>query len=433
MASANADAPGSNTDTSSAGIGDRIRVLCLVDVRGWAFDNIYNNVMPCLGQGYDTDAIYLLDFKDPGDLLHEILYVRRPRLLHIFLRAALVELVDKTAVEHCAMRSGREPRLVLEDLSSLVITTCVYDHSSLDSGSIAELAPIFHLYDAYATCSPILRDIYVAISDYPDPVAVLPDGVDLDSYAPANLKRLAETGRPFRIGWVGNSQWGLLEGEFDMKGVEGVFLPGIEALRRRGVNVEAAIVDRSKQWLPREDVARYYNTLDAYVCVSKHEGTPNPVLEAMASGVPIVSTDVGIVRHVAGDQQRELIIDRAPEALADALQRLLTTPGHRETISQENLASIRSHSWDQRRCLWLDFFQAALQRQSETRRRQKLVLLTQHLNHPQRGLKSRIRMTLRRHPVLARLASRFSRSPLIARAARTLRLLGQSRSPDRRT
>lgn len=414
--------------TSQAG---NIRLLCLVDVRGWAFDNIYQNVMPSLGHGYDADAIYYLDYKEPGDLLHEILYVRRPDLLHIFLRASLAELTEKAAIDHCAQRSGRPARTVLADVASLTITTCVYDHSALDTGSIAELAPMFHLYDAYATCSPILHDIYTANPAYPDPVAMLPDGVNLSLYSPASLERLSESGRPFRIGWVGNSQWGLLEGEIDMKGVEGVLMPGIEETRRRGVDAVAAIVDRSKQWLPREEVARYYNTLDAYVCTSRHEGTPNPVLEAMASGVPVVSTDVGIVRHVAGPLQRELIIERSPLALATTLQHLLTTPGLREAISRENLDSIRAHTWDRRHSLWLDFFHLARQRNTDARRVHKLELLQQQLDRPQRGLKRRIRTVLRRYPFLAKLASRVSRSPVVVRAARSMQRLVHTRGPDR--
>jgi glycosyltransferase involved in cell wall biosynthesis len=431
MGSAGATPTVSSRNATATSQTGAIRLLCLVDVRGWAFDNIYQNVMPSLGQGYEADAVYYLDYNEPGDLLHEILYVRRPDLLHVFLRASLRELAEKAAVDHCAKRSGHSPRTVLADLASLAITTCVYDHSALDARGVAEFAPMLHLYDAYATCSPILHDVYTGIPAYPDPVAVLPDGVNLSLYSPASLERLSETGRPFRIGWVGNSQWGLLEGEIDMKGVEGVLMPGIEELRRRGVDAVAAIVDRSKQWLPREEVARYYNTLDAYVCTSRHEGTPNPVLEAMASGVPVVSTDVGIVRHVAGPLQREFIIDRSPQALAVALQRLLTTPGLREAVSRENMESIKAHTWEQRRDLWLDFFRLALQRNTQVHRARKLDLLQQQLDRPQRGLKRRIRTTLRRYPFLAKLASRVSRSPVLMRAARSMQRLGNVRGPDR--
>lgn len=420
MAGARATAPGSDSSSAAVDARERVRLLCLVDVRGWAFDNIYTRIMPFLTESYDAEAIYYLDYKDPGDLLHEILYVRRPQVLHIFLRASLSELVDKAAVERCAKRAGHTPADVVGDLAALVITTCVYDHSALDPGNVAEHRPLFHIYDAYATASPILHDIYASLAGYPEPVGMLPDAVDLTLYAPSRLERLAETGRPFRIGWVGNSQWGVLEGEIDMKGVETVLLPGIAELRRRGVDAEAAIVDRSKQWLPRDEVAAYYNTLDAYVCVSRHEGTPNPVLEAMASGVPVVSTDVGIVRHVAGKLQCDLIIDRSPEALADALHKLLTTTGLREAVGRENLASIQAHTWEGRRDLWLDFLGAARARHGEGRRQEKIALLQHQLDRPRKGLKRRIRSVLRRYPALARAASRIYMSPIFVRASRML-------------
>lgn len=49
------------------------------------------------------------------------------------------------------------------------------------------------------------------------------------------------------------------------------------------------------------DVGLYYQALDAYVVASRQEGGPKAVLEAMSSGVPIVSTRVGqamdIIKH----------------------------------------------------------------------------------------------------------------------------------------
>ena len=56
--------------------------------------------------------------------------------------------------------------------------------------------------------------------------------------------------------------------------------------------------------IAHEDMPEYYNGIDIYVCTSRTEGTPNTVLEAMACGVPVISTDVGIVPEVFGEKQK---------------------------------------------------------------------------------------------------------------------------------
>jgi len=49
------------------------------------------------------------------------------------------------------------------------------------------------------------------------------------------------------------------------------------------------------------DIGLYYQALDAYVVASRQEGGPKAILEAMSSGVPIISTRVGqamdIIKH----------------------------------------------------------------------------------------------------------------------------------------
>jgi len=45
-----------------------------------------------------------------------------------------------------------------------------------------------------------------------------------------------------------------------------------------------------------EDVTDYYNTIDAFILTSKIEGTPISIIEAMAFGLPIFTTDVGEIR-----------------------------------------------------------------------------------------------------------------------------------------
>ena len=356
---------------------------------------------------YEVDQIYVLDYSDVARLLHDILYVKRPDILHVFWRPAFLDLTDPVVVDRCARLAGQSRAQVLAALSAMAVTASVYDHNGLDPKSIELQRPAFELFDAYTTSSPLLDRIYREIPGLAPPIAMIPDGINLEFYKPASLERLAETGRPYRIGWVGNSQWGLLEGEIDMKGVHAIISPALALLNANGIAAVEAFVDRSKRWVPRQQVARHLNTLDVYVCASRHEGTPNPVLEAMAAGVPVISTDVGIVRHVLGEEQRQFIIERSPEVLAAALGRLLGTPGLRQQLSGENLRAIQLHAWSTRYQLWAQLFAYASARNDPANRQRHHALLEAMMARPRSSFKQRIRSYLRRSPALYSAAARL--------------------------
>jgi glycosyltransferase involved in cell wall biosynthesis len=108
-------------------------------------------------------------------------------------------------------------------------------------------------------------------------------------------------------------------------------------------------------------MVHYYAKLDVYVCVSDAEGTPNPVLEAMACGVPIISTDVGIVGELMGTLQSQFILtERSIKSLQRALIIILQTPGLLSSLSSENLSSITSWSWHRQADKFRTFFLDAL-------------------------------------------------------------------------
>jgi glycosyltransferase involved in cell wall biosynthesis len=97
----------------------------------------------------------------------------------------------------------------------------------------------------------------------------------------------------------------------------------------------------------REDVPALLASADLFVLPSLVEGMPNTVLEAMAAGIPIVSTDISAVRGVLNFQNSVLVEPANEQALADGIQRLVEDQQLRARSVTLNRELVQTHyGWD---------------------------------------------------------------------------------------
>lgn len=108
------------------------------------------------------------------------------------------------------------------------------------------------------------------------------------------------------------------------------------------------------------DMPGLYRSADIMVNTSLVDNTPNAILEAWASGVPVVSSDVGGIRHLVDDGVTGCLVPaRAPEAVAAAIESLLAEPSRYAHLRAAGLVKAAEFSWENVRGQWYGVYEAA--------------------------------------------------------------------------
>jgi glycosyltransferase involved in cell wall biosynthesis len=98
-------------------------------------------------------------------------------------------------------------------------------------------------------------------------------------------------------------------------------------------------------YLPEETLAVMYRLAAVFVFPSLYEGFGLPPLEAMASGTPVVTSNVSSLPEVAGDAAR-LVDPYDSEAIADGIHTVLTDEAARRSLRLKGLERARQFSWE---------------------------------------------------------------------------------------
>ncbi|WP_328805779.1 glycosyltransferase family 4 protein [Sabulicella rubraurantiaca] len=183
----------------------------------------------------------------------------------------------------------------------------------------------------------------------------IPNGVDLARFRPSgrsagspltigtvaalrpekNIHRLLKAFRLLRDGW--QAKLVIVGGGGELGSLQA-------AAQKLGVSEDVTFTGPTAR--PEEHYARF----DIFAVSSDTEQMPLSVLEAMASGLPVVSTDVGDVRLMLPEENLPFVVPKSADAIARALANLARDEGMRLRLGVTNRRHAEEN-FDQERSL----------------------------------------------------------------------------------
>ncbi len=187
------------------------------------------------------------------------------------------------------------------------------------------------------------------------------NGVDIEKFYPAKVKHyvsdcpLSYSTGIITIGTVGRMHGVkdqltlvhafrlLLTEHPELTGQVNLMVVGDGPLKKIAIELLEEWQLQNYAWLPgeRSDIDEIMRSLDIFVLPSQAEGISNTILEAMASGLPVVATAVGGNPELVEDGKTGLLVPHSdPAAMARALLDLIEDKQKRQQMSENSHQSI---------------------------------------------------------------------------------------------
>jgi len=190
-----------------------------------------------------------------------------------------------------------------------------------------------------------LKDLTLKSS--PDqPIEVIPNGVDAESF-PVR-ERFMNNGR-LKVLSVGRliPRKGMMYLVQAVKGMHNVSLTivGDGPLRNDLQNASAGMDVNILGTLSHDELKNLYSEHDVFVLPSLNEGMSNTVLEAMASGLPVIVTETGGARELLNDNG--FVIPKADScALKESIAKFISDPSSLKTMGRKSRKIAQAMGWN---------------------------------------------------------------------------------------
>ena len=112
--------------------------------------------------------------------------------------------------------------------------------------------------------------------------------------------------------------------------------------------------------VPHEIIPDYLNAADVFILPTQHEGCSNAVIEAMACGLPVISSDLPFNWDVLNKSNSILIAPNNIKEISNAIVFLRDNKEKREELSRGALKQAKSLTIDNRACNILEFIKSKI-------------------------------------------------------------------------
>lgn len=249
------------------------KIVFLADKPNWALDFQAREVIASVGDKYDFRMEYVVQNPDLGKIDFDLLFV-------MFWGEFYQDQYDIPYYKVIKQLSSH--RWENEEQYGFLTPQQMHQKYFKDCGYVTAMSLILkHRFDG-------VRHVYH-----------LPQNIDTQFY-----KNKRKRSGKLKLGWVGNAK-------DPCKGLYDILEPAIgekyEFHKAEGGMSHAELVD-------------FYNDIDVILVASTAEGGPLPLIEAMSCGCFPVCVNIGIVSELVEDKKNGLIVERTPEAFAQAFE-----------------------------------------------------------------------------------------------------------------
>jgi glycosyltransferase involved in cell wall biosynthesis len=313
------------------GVNMKQRILLIADTPGWAFDrNMQDMAKYC--HEFSYDFWYLRD-GPPPECGYDAIYTCWH--LHYLI------------VKNDGLWMPPLPDIpVFGSLrSSLWDNTKEQENISADNIDVINHYCAFHF---------VIKNMYNRVKRYCPRLVYLTNPVDHHRFSQTEEKSVVAC-------WAGNVNHASCT-ERDAKGFYSIVLPACSDAK-----VTLSYAEYNTNRYSYEQMPEFYRRASVYLSGAAYEGAGNSIMEAMASGLVVITTNTGNASEMRSKQLHDygdtgiIIVPRERACFSSALNALIKNPSRMTEMGNVNRRSvIESWSWDVWRDKYVNFFRMGL-------------------------------------------------------------------------